>query len=262
MTRVSIDEFVNTGFTKKVLVASLLDFIETFSKKIFNFDTNNPFSGPSVYFHEKTITRLSFFDGRAEQACDDPEFIEMLYATLACWGMHRMGNPANHMIEFGDFKEVIIGLGKSIQELQSIRIDEIANGYDIEDIALVDTIAEKVWAIISTLRIANNEARLVAGTKVLHHLLPELVPPIDRTYSLKMFYGNTHLHDEQRVFKQLFLCYYIIARECKRNIGKILAESGHKMNTSFTKVIDNAIVGRIFQKQVEDKQQHINVVNI
>ena len=44
------------------------------------------FGGPSVYFHKRCL----------EAAGDEflsLRHIEMLYATLASWGMHRMGDP-------------------------------------------------------------------------------------------------------------------------------------------------------------------------
>jgi hypothetical protein len=44
------------------------------------------FGGPSVYFHIQAIK---------EQATNflSDRHIEMIYATLASWGMHRMGDP-------------------------------------------------------------------------------------------------------------------------------------------------------------------------
>jgi hypothetical protein len=43
------------------------------------------FGGPSVYFHVQAIKQqeMGFMSDR---------HIEMIYATLASWGMHRMGD--------------------------------------------------------------------------------------------------------------------------------------------------------------------------
>ena len=37
------------------------------------------------------------------------------------------------------------------------------------------------------------------GSKVLHHVLPDLVPPIDRQYTFKFFYGRTLLSIPEEV---------------------------------------------------------------
>ena len=42
---------------------------------------------------------------------------------------------------------------------------------------------------ISGLRISASETQIVAGSRALHHVLPELVPPIDREHTIQFFYG-------------------------------------------------------------------------
>jgi hypothetical protein len=37
------------------------------------------------------------------------------------------------------------------------------------------------------------EVRLVANSKALHHVLPGLIPPIDRMYTFQSFYGRKML---------------------------------------------------------------------
>src|SRR5260221_103336 len=44
-----------------------------------------------------------------------------------------------------------------------------------------------LWELSSTLGIVENQAKLVAGTKALHHILPELVVPMDREYTQLLF---------------------------------------------------------------------------
>ncbi len=246
MERECINSFVNSGFSRLIKIDPLIDLMGNLQRVISYFDKTCPFRGPSIYFHDETVKRFSSLSCNIEEACNDAEFLAKLYATLACWGMHRMGNPANHMVEFADFRKTLKKYIVSIQELQDVLIINIADGYGKagnEDI--VDKISDKIWEIIKGLKIAHNDTHLVAGTKVLHHLLPQLVPPIDRTYSLRMFYGNTYLYCEKEVFRQLFRCYFVFAYECKRDVERLLIEPGHVMNTSFTKVLDNAVVGFI-----------------
>ncbi len=52
------------------------------------------FGGPSIYFHVQAI---------AEQGSHflSDRHIEMIYATLASWGMHRMGDPEETKVTAG-----------------------------------------------------------------------------------------------------------------------------------------------------------------
>ena len=83
----------------------------------------------------------------------------------------------------------------------------------------------------------------MAGSKALHHVLPELVPPIDREYTLQFFYDNKMLQrGERQTFAEIFPQFHRILQSCKDEIQRRL-RSG--MNTSSTKVVDNAIVGYV-----------------
>ncbi|MGH6869443.1 MAG: hypothetical protein ACREDA_11370, partial [Methylocella sp.] len=57
------------------------------------------FGGPSLYFHLKSLEAAR---AQALQA-----FTEYVYATLAAWGMHRMGPGGAKMCEFGEFQSSV-----------------------------------------------------------------------------------------------------------------------------------------------------------
>ena len=44
-------------------------------------------------------------------------------------------------------------------------------------------------------------AQIVANSKALHHLLPALVPPIDREYTFRFFYDRTMLTINERTVR-------------------------------------------------------------
>ncbi|HEX7569783.1 MAG TPA: hypothetical protein VF492_04705, partial [Verrucomicrobiae bacterium] len=54
------------------------------------------FSGPSVYFHLKSL--------KASRDKNFDSFAEYVYATLASWGMHRMGPSGAKMGDFEKFR--------------------------------------------------------------------------------------------------------------------------------------------------------------
>ena len=51
----------------------------------------------------------------------------------------------------------------------------------------VMAVSQKLWRLMDTLGIVINIARIVPGTKALHHILPDLVVPVDRAYTQKFF---------------------------------------------------------------------------
>ncbi len=71
----------------------------------------------------------------------------------------------------------------NIARLQQCRIERLGSGE-------VREVAEAAWEIMGNLRVGIGETLLVANSKALHHLLPGLVPPIDRTYTLRFFVGR------------------------------------------------------------------------
>ena len=107
----------------------------------------------------------------------------------------------------------------------------------------VPTIAEQVWNVIASLRVSTSETRIVAGSKALHHVLPDLVPPIDRQYTFRFFTGQKAVQGgDQRAFLAWFPYFVEIATRCRFPIENALGRRGF-MATSATKVIDNAIIG-------------------
>jgi hypothetical protein len=94
--------------------------------------------------------------------------------------------------------------------------------------------------LAQSLEIVRNNARIVPGSKALHHLLPELVVPIDRAYTQRFFdWANpTFQSFPERCFRQAFTAFARIARETQPQ-----QYEGSGWYTSRTKVIDNAIVG-------------------
>ena len=56
--------------------------------------------------------------------------------------------------------------------------------------------------------------QIVAGTKALHHLLPDLIPPIDRTYTIRFFHENTLMpKGDEHAFKEVYPALVDIAEK-------------------------------------------------
>ena len=50
--------------------------------------------------------------------------------------------------------------------------------------------------IFSGLKIMASSTSLVGNSKVMHHMLPNIVPPIDREYTLRYLYGATTIAND------------------------------------------------------------------
>ncbi|MCJ7624789.1 MAG: hypothetical protein MUO76_14910 [Anaerolineaceae bacterium] len=141
---------------------------------------------------------------------DDNEFFESLYATLTAWGMQRMGPGNTKLVEFEEMRQSFLEQRDRIESVQKKTLFDIA----WEDVQIT---AEKCWEIICSLRVGIGRVKLVAGSKALQHLIPDLIPPIDRQYSLQFFYGNKNLNQrtEGGKFNEIFSCYHQVASELR-----------------------------------------------
>jgi len=221
------------------------DLIAGFDQYVQAFNDGNPFTGPSIYFHHKTLAVLRQHSTPCSALHSD-EFLDYLYATLASWGMHRMGPGGAKLADMSQIKDSFAHQEASIREVQSLSMCTIPSAH-------VSHVISTVWDILDSLRVGTSGTKLVANSKALHHLLPALVPPIDRAYTLRFFYDNTTLSKGDEVtFKEIYPYFHRIAVTRREQIASHL---GTGMNTSETKVIDNAIVGFVRTHLVERRQR-------
>ncbi len=206
------------------------------------------FGGPSIYFHVQTIKEqeTSFLSDR---------HIEMIYATLTSWGMHRMGDPENtkaKLVEYNYFKQSILSCKKRLDEYISFNIDSCTQQEYIECLNGIDD-------IYSALNISISDATIVAHSKTLAHLLPNLIPPIDRQYTVRFFTqdnknfftgaGNYKLVNlpsgmaaQLSDFKKYCARIKALFDRCDHNMFKIDKNS---FNTSYPKIMDNIIMAYV-----------------
>jgi len=212
--------------------------IEHFDEYVVVFDQRNLFTGPSVYFHTKTLELLRRHNKPSEAILDDL-FFDYLYATLTSWGLHRMGLVPAKLAELKDIKESFRKLKRQISTLEHLEITNIPEGN-------IASITSDLWEVLANTRVSVSQTKIVANSKALHHILPELMPPIDREYTLRFFYNHTTLNQGDEVaFNEIYPYFHKIASACK---DKIMSHIGVGMNTSQTKVIDNAIVGFVLKE--------------
>jgi len=221
--------------------------MNSFRKYVDFYYSNEIFFGPSVYFHNKVINLVRNNDH--ELLLEDERFVEYVYATLASWGMHRMGPKGSKMRDFKDFMESILSNKSLFLKLKRHRLDNLTERSKRE-------VFEVLERLFQNLKIMQSGSNLVGNSKVIHHLLPDLIPPIDRQYTMRFFYGNLkskytplfRKEEETDLFLDIVGYFGVI---CKRlDLTEDDYDQTKSFNTSIPKVIDNAIIGFVQKARV------------
>jgi len=102
-----------------------------------------------------------------------------------------------------------------------------------------EQIGDRLRQLIAGIDIVENKSKLVALSKTIRHILPDLLPPIDRVYTQQFFLWqpNEFRNQQELVFRSMWRHFVTIARATSP-AGFV----GDGWRTSRTKVIDNAIV--------------------
>jgi hypothetical protein len=219
-----------------------------FDRHVRRFEASGVFSGPSVYFHERAIERWRLH-ATAGSLIADQLFLEYVYAVLPSWGMHRMGTQAAKVTEFGQLAASLRAAAPVIEELWPLDITRLTP-------ASAPAVGQRAWQVIAAIRASTSETQIVAGSKTLHHLLPSLIPPIDRQYTSRFFTGQKAIPSEEDAFLEWFRYFAEIGQRCSTHIDAVITRGG-LMATGPSKVIDNAIVGFMQAKdsQVQPRPQ-------
>lgn len=225
------------GTTRKFRVEERVQrLIADFDHYLNWYDEHVPFDRPDqLNSHIGTISRRLMV-GTAAAAATDPEFCQNLYRTLQRWGIGQRGS---RLVSRESFEKAVALAAPEIAKLDGTAIDDPSLD--------ADGIAAQLWSVIHSLTIVENKANLVPCTKALHHLLPDLVVPMDREYTRTFFglhapefQGHGRTDGQRSVFTRMF-CALVRIAQATNPQSYVGAE--RPWRTSRTKVLDNAIVG-------------------
>lgn len=206
------------------------------------------FGGSSVYFHNECLRA-------GTSAFLSERHIEMLYATLAAWGMHRMGNPKatkTRLTDWDSFYGSIVTEGAALQEF---RRHQMLSMSELE-------YSEAVFALKPQYRAFNlsvSVATVVVNSKALFHLFPEFIPPVDRQYTVRFFTkapeswrdskGKFQMVNLPADFERQFKLFHETCLGIKRLADRIDAGILERERTRYgvtpPKALDNAIVNYV-----------------
>jgi hypothetical protein len=175
-----------------------------------------------------------------------------LYKTLQAWGI---GVRRSRLKPFNEFCAALRKREAGLALIEGCKIDDSTLN--------LNQLSHDLWTLVDQLDITSNNTRIVPGTKTLHHLLPDLVVPMDRAYTQNFFrWQNPEFqYNQKRCFEQAFVSFGEIARKTAPS-----HYINNRWDSSRTKVIDNALIGFVIEKQGKlhatakddllDKQRH------
>ncbi len=221
----------------------LITNLAYYYKKSLNVQKD--FGGPSIYFHIQAIKEQenNFLSDR---------HIEMTYATLASWGMHKMGDPTftkAKLVSFSNFKNSIIRQKEDFEKLRDFKINSCTT-FEYE------SYINQLEKIYYNLQVSISDATIVANSKTLAHILPDIIPPLDRQYSIrfftqqkKRFFRKSGKYSSISIPKDITKQFSDFKDYCCR-IKKMFDSCNNKIfsidkesfNTSYPKIMDNLIM--------------------
>jgi len=93
-----------------------------------------------------------------------------------------MGQGGPKMQDFNIFKESIMEIREQVKQAMAI---------DYQNMKEAD------WSLLReifyNIKITASKTSLVGNSKVMAHICPNIVPPIDREYTLRYLQGNTNI---------------------------------------------------------------------
>ena len=202
-------------------------------------ETEPPFGDWAWSLHRETIDMRKQFRSVAD-ATESHEFIvKHIGYTLVAWGMD---GRAAELAPREDFFTSIREHRRHLVELELFSVSDLTSRQ----------LDDYIWKLIQGLGLSKGRSQVVTGSKVLHHLFPKLMPPIDHQYTAKFFtpgwLKNTRNPNSKSQFMVIANGFGLIATVLEKHNGEDYLRNlvgSTQWATSETKLIDNAIIGYV-----------------
>lgn len=216
------------GDRKQTVEKRVETLIRDFGEYVAEFADRPAFTKDGQRENHLRTMALRYKLGTTAAALDSNEFLLELRKTLSSWGI---GSRGSYLVNMEQFSGELRQRRREIIALDTFSLDDPSL-----DVAMV---GRQAWAVIGSLAIVENNARLVPCTKALHHLVPNLIVPMDREYTRTFFGWHTpeFQYQQEQVFRKALEWFAFISRAVSPR-----QFVGIGWHTSITKVLDNAIV--------------------
>ena len=221
---------------------------------------NPPVAQWEMPLHKEVICRIERDFSKPSEAVSDQTFLKDIHTILKAW----YGKRAWLVVDFHIFKSEIKLIESHLDKLSQFRIERFQDHclqcrmglpplkispQDLPTAHCIGCVTSLLWATIESLNLTTGNAKIVSGTKTLHHLLPNLLPPMDNRYTGEFFLGYGIGQGGEPVFRNLYSGFVDLAR-CLTQNEKFMSHVGQGFNTSLTKTLDNAIIGFVTREDM------------
>ena len=166
---------------------------------------------------------------------DDTTFFRLVWDTLDAWNMNQRGAQ---LATLRDMTQSITAHRAIIRRLYACKLPLITQG-DIQS-----AINQPLHDLFCGLHVMASRRRIVGVSKAMHFLLPDLVTPIDGTYTLPYFFGYNRYDSSDEAEYATFHHVFLEAYRITNRLNLTDADVDHEnWNTSVPKLIDDAIIG-------------------
>jgi hypothetical protein len=166
------------------------------------YDDQVSFTSKQLAAHRSCLT-LREEAGSVAAAVRDDQFVRALRQTLRAW---QVGVRGGRLVPDGEFAGALRAALPRLEALEGLTIDAAD---------LSAAVPEQLWRLVESLGVVENKAKIVAGMKALHHLLPDLVVPMDRAWTGKFFQLHPPEWQESASQRQIFLRAYWPLQGCR-----------------------------------------------
>lgn len=215
---------------KERVAKRMARLVDGFAGYVDVFDKQVPFTSAQLRLHQETIA-LRREAGSAKNAIRSSDFLRSLRATLEAWGLGVRGSK---LAQEPEFVAALQATGSEIQALDGLLIDDPIPSVDVDN---------QLWRITESLGVVDNRAKVVADTKTLHHLLPDLVVPMDRMWTGMFFELHPPEWQDPDNQRRTFVRLHRTFSEIARRVDPQQYADGRGWRTSRTKILDNALIG-------------------
>lgn len=206
------------------------ELIQNFKKNVDKFYWNCHFQFRCYYRHKIVLDGVRKSKKR-EELFSDPHFLEELYQTLKAW----IGQRKAKLVDPDNFHKIVRNSAseKRLDYLSQFKLNECTD-------EMWDKIKIELGDLFGKLKVMDyQKSQLVGVSKLLHFMLPDLVPPTDNEYTLK-FFGGPRPSEVER-FLEILDKFRDISKELNLTENDLKRE----WDTSIPKLIDNAIIGYV-----------------
>lgn len=215
-----------TGRTAAVALR-LAALTRDFAGYVKAYDELTPFNTRQMTLHRETMARRRAL-GSVLAAVHDDQFVASLRTTLKAWGIGVRGSK---MVSEDAFAKALRAAVPRLTEVEGEVIDSCS-----------PEVTEHLWSVIESLAVVDTQAKVVAGTKTLHHLLPDLMPPFDRQWT-GTFFGYhppewQPLSGQRMIFTRIHQGLAGVAHD----VHPSCYVTGDGWRTSRSKILDNAVI--------------------